>query len=304
MDKDALKMRLPIMETKMDANMIANIGTNCTNLSKEMSAIMDRLARQAGELEKLQKEKSSRQLPSNTKNDDIWECESISLSLEEELPSQTLDEDKKTIEYKKMPLILKEELQNPTFIEKNVLAIYEELLLKEKQVEKKHPELIIENILVGVEDFYFPIEYLTFGMEEDRQVSFVEKHSVATSQMWINAENGEMTLLVGEEKMKFDLHQRKPLTGEERRAFMKIKSSFPLIEEQAPKILQDGTLEGYKFQANSFSTKELAFELASPIPKVDNFILTSNEDEERVLGMMDEGPKKSSRTSPTSLARL
>ena len=40
----------------MDDNMIANIGTNCTNLSREMSAIMERLAIQAEELEKLQKE--------------------------------------------------------------------------------------------------------------------------------------------------------------------------------------------------------------------------------------------------------
>ena len=105
-----------------------------------------------------------------------------------------------------MPLVLEGEFQNPTFVEKNVLTIDKELLLKEKQVEKKHPKLIIENILVGVEDFYFPIKYFTFGMEGDRQVSFVEKPSVATSQMWIDAENREITLLVGEEKMKLDLH--------------------------------------------------------------------------------------------------
>ena len=273
----------------MDANMIANIGTNCTNLSLGMSAIMDRLAIQVGELEKIRKEQSSRQHLSDTKNDDIRECESISLSLEEELPSPALDEDKNTIKYKKMPLVLEGEFQNLTFVEKNALSIDEELLLKEKQVEKKHPELIIENILVGVEDFYFPIESLTFGMEEDRQVAFVEKPSIATSQMWMDAENGEMTLLVGDEKMKLDLHQSKPLTDEERRAFMKVKSSFSLIEEQAPKILQDDTLEGYKFEVNSFPTKEFAFELTSPISKVGKFILTSNEDEEGVLATM--GPE-------------
>ena len=40
---------------------------------------------------------------------------------------------------------------------KNELAIDEDPLLKEKQVEKQHLELIIENVLVGVEDFNFPI---------------------------------------------------------------------------------------------------------------------------------------------------
>ena len=82
--------------------------------------------------------------------------------------------------------------------------------------------------------------------------------------MWIDAENGEMTLLVGEEKMKVDLHQKKPLMDEERRACKKLKSSFSLIEEQAPKILQEDTLEGYKFEANSFPSKKLAFELLMP----------------------------------------
>ena len=109
----------------MDANMIANIGTNCTNLSREMSAIMDRLVIQAEELEKLLKEKSSRKLPSDTKNDDIWECESISLCFEEELSSPTLDEDKNTIDSDKMPLVLEGELQDPTVVENNELAIAE-----------------------------------------------------------------------------------------------------------------------------------------------------------------------------------
>ena len=120
-----------------------------------------------------------------------------------------MDEDKNIIEYEKMPFVLKGELQVPSLVEKNELAIDEELSLKEKQVEKKHPELIVENVLDEVEDFHFPINLLTFGMEEDRQVSNVERPSIATSQVWIDIENGEMTLLVSKEKMKLDLHQRK-----------------------------------------------------------------------------------------------
>ena len=73
--------------------------------------------------------------------------------------------------------------------------------MKEKQVEKKHPELIVENVLVKVEDFKFPINSLTFGMGENRQVSNLERTSFATSQVWIDAKHGEMTLLVGEKKI-------------------------------------------------------------------------------------------------------
>ena len=156
-DNESLEMRLPIMEPKVDANMTDNIGTNLKNLNREMYAIMETKARIAKELEKLLKEQSSRQLLSNIKNNDIRECESIPLSLEEELSSLTLDEDKNTIECDKMTLVLEEELKNPTFVEKNELVIDEEPLLKEKQVEKQHLDLIMENVLVGVEDFNFPI---------------------------------------------------------------------------------------------------------------------------------------------------
>ena len=194
-------MQLPSMEIKMDANMIANMSTNSKNLNREMYAIMERTTIQVEDLEKLQKEQSSRQLSSDTKNDAIRESESISLSLEEELSSPTLDEDKNVMECDKMPLVLEGELQNLTLVEKNELVSSEEPSLKEKQVEKEHPKLI-----VSVEDFHFPIDYLTFGMEEDRKISFVERPSIATSQVWIDAETGDMTLLVGEEKMKLDLH--------------------------------------------------------------------------------------------------
>ena len=53
-DNEDLQIRLPIMETKMDANMIADMGTNSKNLNREIYAIMERLAIQTEELEKLQ----------------------------------------------------------------------------------------------------------------------------------------------------------------------------------------------------------------------------------------------------------
>ena len=105
---------------------------------------------------KLLKERSSRQLPSDIKSNDKRVCESIPMSLEEELSSQTLDEDKNIIECDKMPWVLERELQDPTFVKKNEFSIDEESLLKEKQVEKKHPELITENVLVEVEDYHSP----------------------------------------------------------------------------------------------------------------------------------------------------
>ena len=89
------------------------------------------------------------------------------MSLEEELSSPTLDEDKGIIECDKMPLVLGGKFQVLSLVEKNDLAVAEEPSLKEMQVEKKYHKLLVENVLVEVEDFNFPFNSLTFCMEEN-----------------------------------------------------------------------------------------------------------------------------------------
>ena len=57
-DKEALELRWPYMETKMDAKRIADMDTNLKNLNREMYAIMERMTIQAEELTKVIKEQS------------------------------------------------------------------------------------------------------------------------------------------------------------------------------------------------------------------------------------------------------
>ena len=176
--------------------------------------------------------------------------------------------------------------------------------MEKRQVEEQHPWTTIENVLVGIDKFNFPIDFVTLGMEEDQQALLIGRPSNATSQAWIDIEHGEMTLLVGKEKVKFNLHQSIQLTDEEKHCCMRIESSFLPFEEQAPKILQEETLEGFELKTNYFPIKELDFELTSPILKVEELITTSDEDEKGVVAMMDEGPKQSSWTVPISLVEL
>ena len=104
--------------------------------------------------------------------------------------------------------------------------------------------------------------------------------------------------------MKFNLYQSIPLKYEQKNFCMQIESSLLPFDELAPTLLQEDTLEGYKLETNSFSTKELEFELVSSIMEVKEFILMHDEDEEEVLDMMDEGSTQSSQTSPKSLLGL
>ena len=48
-DNEALEMRLPIIEPKVNANMKDNIGTNLKNINREMYAIMERMVRRTKE---------------------------------------------------------------------------------------------------------------------------------------------------------------------------------------------------------------------------------------------------------------
>ena len=100
--------------------------------------------------------------------------------------------------------------------------------------------------------------------------------------------------------MKFNLYQSIQITDEENNSCMRIDSSFLPFEEQEPKILQEDTLKGYELKTNSFPTKELD----THIPKVEEIIFMSEEDDEGVLATMEEGPKRRSQTSPMSLVGL
>ena len=92
-------------------------------------------------------------------------------------------------------------------------------------------------------------------MEEDQQVSSIGTPSNATSQAWIDVEHRGMAILFVKEKVKFNLHQSIQLMDEEKMTCTQIESLFIHFEEQAPKILQEETLEGYKFEADSSPPK-------------------------------------------------
>ena len=104
---------------------------------------------------------------------------------------------------------LKEETQEPRLVEEkeDKSAVEEELSMKKRQPEKHHPLIGMENVLVGIDRFNFPIDCMIVGIEEEQKVSFIETPSTATSQAWIDIKHGEMTILIGKERVKFNLNQ-------------------------------------------------------------------------------------------------
>ena len=88
--------------------------------------------------------------------------------------------------------------------------------------------MAIENILAKIDTFTFPMDFVTWGIEGDLQNSQIQRIPLpSSSQAWINVYKGELTLLVGEEKAKFNLNQPLPLTKKERTMCTKICSLLP-----------------------------------------------------------------------------
>ena len=167
-----------------------------------------------GHLVQAFKEQFSRTSPSNTSKNPN-ECMDTPLSNVQELP------------------ILKyvEESENELEIENKALLNNledEEPIVDELKVEEESQVMAIENVLVKIDTFTFPMDFVTWGIEGDLQNSHILRRPLpSSSQAWIEINKGELTLLVGEEKAKFNLNQQLLLTEQERTMCIKICNLLP-----------------------------------------------------------------------------
>ena len=70
-----------------------------------------------------------------------------------------------------------------------------------------HHEGIIEDVLIKVGKFVFPVDFMVFNMEEDKQVPLLlGRPFLATGAVLIDVKKWELTLRVGDEAMHFILN--------------------------------------------------------------------------------------------------
>ena len=71
----------------------------------------------------------------------------------------------------------------------------------------EQPEGVLEDVLIKVGKFIFPVDFVVMDMEEDTQVTLLLKRPfLATGAALINVKSGELTLRVGEEAVHFKLN--------------------------------------------------------------------------------------------------
>ena len=112
-----------------------------------------------------------------------------------------------------------EEGENELEIEKKALLNNlenEKSLVDKLKFEEESQVMAIENVLVKIHPFTFPLDFVACGIEGDLNNLKILKIPIPFSrQAWIDINKGELTLIVGEEKEKFNLHQLLPLKEQE-----------------------------------------------------------------------------------------
>ena len=70
------------------------------------------------------------------------------------------------------------------------------------------PKGIVEDVLIKVNKFIFPMDFVVLDMEEDEKVPLIlGRIFLATSQDLIDIESRELTLRVGDDKVELSIYQ-------------------------------------------------------------------------------------------------
>ena len=70
-----------------------------------------------------------------------------------------------------------------------------------------HPEGILEDVLIKVGKFIFPMDFVVIDIKEDKQVPLMlGRPFLVTGVALIDVKKGELTLRVGDEAVHFNLN--------------------------------------------------------------------------------------------------
>ena len=97
-----------------------------------------------------------------------------------------------------------EEGENEMEIEKKALLNNlenEKSLVDKLTFEEESQVVAIENVLVKIDTFTFPMDFVTWGIEGDLQNSHILRRPLlSSSQAWIDINKGELTLPLTEQE--------------------------------------------------------------------------------------------------------
>ena len=146
-----------------------------------------------------------------------------------------------------------------------------------------YPKGIIEDVLVKVDKFIFPMDFVVLDMEEDKAAPIILGNPfLATGQALIDVKNGELTLRVGDDQVKFNLYKGMDFPSNENASYMRIDALIPSQEETLYDFGKRSSLE--QCLTKSFSTEKLDIEdLSSTLELIETMLAFEMIEENFVL---------------------
>ena len=134
------------------------------------------------------------------------------------------------------------------------------------------PKCIIKDVLVKIEKFIFPVDFVVLDMEEDQEAPLIlERQFIATGQALIDVKNGELTLRVGEDQVKFNLYKSMEFQNDVNVSCMRIDTLIPSQVELLHDFGKRDSIE--QCLKKSLTTTEMDFEDLSLSPKLIKTIM-------------------------------
>ncbi|XP_022858776.1 uncharacterized protein LOC111379600 [Olea europaea var. sylvestris] len=100
-----------------------------------------------------------------------------------------------------------------------------------------YPKGIIEDMLVKVDKFIFPVDFVVLDMEEDEKVPLIlSRPFLATRRALIDVQEGKLMLRVNEEQVTFNIHQEKKAPGKGKVDTCKMIQSAEVIARNREKM--------------------------------------------------------------------
>ena len=173
----------------------------------------------------------------------------------------------------------------------------------------KYPRGIVEDLLVKVDKFIFPVDFVVLDMDEDSNVPLIlGRPFLATSKALIDVSNGKLALRIGDEEVTFDI------TDSMRQSLNLDDSCYYLdmielqIENYLQEIVGDDPLETYLRKDeelrknNAEAMEEIAALLAAePSQRLKDFEKIERGEEQRLKPSIEEPPTLELKELPGTL---
>ncbi|KAK5775431.1 hypothetical protein PVK06_043323 [Gossypium arboreum] len=132
----------------------------------------------------------------------------------------------------------------------------------------KYPRGIIEDVLVKIDKFIFPVDFVVLDMDEDVEVPFIlGRPFLATARAVIDVGDGKLVLKVGDEEIIFKIYDSMRFSRKQDDSCYFIDSIDHTTQDSFQEIIKKDTMKLYLTQeeetddeSNEHSSRQVEYE--------------------------------------------